>query len=398
MTIKWRRSILSVENSQMKVLMLAPYSAGDIIGGGAERHIKCVINSLKIYNNLDIHIISITKGIKNDSVLKIEGVTIHQIKAAKLPMTIAGITIYPIKILREVKKIKPDLIHGQMIGAPYGLATGLLSKKYPTILTVHTLIKQTSKTTKSFLGKIHDVLWRFLEKWELKRIPHIIVVSPHLKDELENDGARNVSVIPNGIDASWFDIPDKSITGRILFVGRVIPSKGIENLILSMKLVIAKGYDVHLHIVGPTDDANHLKYLRELTKELEIPDHVKFLGGLYGDALLKEYAESAIFVLPSIDESNPIVLLEAMASGKTVIATNVGGIPYMVENEKNGILVNYGDIEGLAEKILIFINDKKIRDYIRENAIKVAKKYSWEKVSEETYKVYRHVYEIGKWE
>ncbi len=123
-------------------------------------------------------------------------------------MTIAGITIYPIKILREVKKIKPDLIHGQMIGAPYGFATGLLSKKYPTILTVHTTIKQTSKTTKSFLGKIHDVLWRFLEKWELKRIPHIIVVSPHLKDELENDGARNVSVIPNGIDASWFDIPD----------------------------------------------------------------------------------------------------------------------------------------------------------------------------------------------
>ena len=378
----------------MKVVMLGYYTVGDTIGGGAERHIKNIIDRLRNYNDLEMHILSISKEIKKDSVLKKDGVTIHQIKAVKLPMTVAGITIYPIKMIREAKKINPDLIHGQMIGAPYGFAAGILAKKYPTLLTIHTIIKQTSKTNRSsFYGKIHDTLWRLLEKWELKRIPYLIVVSPHLKEELKKDGAKNITVIPNGIDANWFDVPNESITGRILFVGRIRPGKGLENLIKSIKLVIDKGCDVHLHVVGPTNDLHYLKYLQELAKKMEVREHVEFIGSIPDDALLNEYAECSIFVLPSSIESNPIVLLEAMASGKPVIATNVGGIPYMIEDGKNGFLVNYGDIEGLAEKILKLMNDKKLRDFIAENGKKTAMKYSWENISEETYEVYRHVYE-----
>jgi len=378
----------------MKVVMLGYYTVGDTIGGGAERHIKNIIDRLRNYNDLEMHILSISKEIKKDSVLKKDGVTIHQIKAVKLPMTVAGITIYPIKMIREAKKINPDLIHGQMIGAPYGFAAGILAKKYPTLLTIHTIIKQTSKTNRSsFYGKIHDTLWRLLEKWELKRIPYLIVVSPHLKEELKKEGAKNITVIPNGIDANWFDVPNESITGRILFVGRIRPGKGLENLIKSIKLVIDKGCDVHLHVVGPTNDLHYLKYLQELAKKMEVREHVEFIGSIPDDALLNEYAECSIFVLPSSIESNPIVLLEAMASGKPVIATNVGGIPYMIEDGKNGFLVNYGDIEGLAEKILKLMNDKKLRDFIAENGKKTAMKYSWENISEETYEVYRHVYE-----
>lgn len=376
----------------MKVLMLAPYTIEDTIGGGAVRHIKSIVNKLKSYNDLEIHIISISKEIKKESILKEDGVIIHKIKASKLPMTVAGITMYPIKMLRKVKKINPDLIHGQMIGAPYGLAAGILSKKYPTLLTVHTIIKQTSKTNhSSFFGKIHDVLWRLLERWEIKRIPHLIVVSPYLKEELKNDGAKNIYVIPNGVDANWFGVQNKSITGRVLFVGRIRPGKGIENLIKSMKLVINKGCDAHLHVVGPTDDSRYLKYLQELTKKLEVTEQVEFIGSIPDDALMDEYAECSVFVLPSSIDSFGIVLLEAMASGKPVIATK--GITYLIEDGKTGLLVNYGDNEELAEKILKLMNNKKLRDFVAENGKKSAMKYSWETVSEETYKVYRHVYE-----
>jgi glycosyltransferase involved in cell wall biosynthesis len=380
----------------MRVLMLAPYTLGDTIAGGAERHIKNIMDRLRSYNDLEIHVISISKEIKKDFVLKKEGVTVHQIKAIKLPMTVAGVTIYPIKMLREVKKIKPDLIHGQMIGAPYGLAAGILSKKYPTLLTVHTIIKQTSKTNRTLFGRIHDSLWRLLERWELKRIPYVIVVTPHLKEELKKDGARDISVIPNGIDASWFDIPDKSIAGRILFVGRIRAGKGIDNLIKAMKLIINEGDNAHLHVVGPTDDARYLKYLQELTKKMDVSEQVEFIGSIPDDALLNEYAECSIFVLPSSVESHPIVLLEAMASGKPVIATNVGGIPYMIEDGKDGLLVDYGDIEGLAGKILLLMNNKKLGDDIAESGKKKAMKYTWETVSERTYELYNHVYEPWK--
>ena len=164
-----------------------------------------------------------------------------------------------------------------------------------------------------------------------------------------------------------------------------------------MKLVIEKEQNAHLHVVGPTDNARYLINLQELTKKLDVSEQVEFTGGLYGDALFKEYAECSVFVLPSLDESNPIVLLEAMASGKPIIATNVGGIPYMIEDEKNGFLVNYGDIEGLTEKIHLLMNNKSLRDHIGENGKNVAKKHSWEKVSDEIYEVYRHVYEARRY-
>lgn len=380
----------------MKVLIFGPYTMGDSMPGGVERHMRSIVDCLSTFSDLELHAISISKEIKEDCISEKNGTIIHQIKASKLPMTIAGVTIYPLKMIREANRVGPDLIHGQMLGAPYGFATALLSRKYPTFLTVHTLVKQTAQTNKTIIGRMHDTLWILLEKWELKKIPNLILVSPYLKEKVSKSGATNVYVIPNGIDDCWFGIRDETIRGRILFVGRITPIKKIENLLTSLKLILDKGCNAHLHIVGPIDNMHYLKHLQELVKKLKLSEYVEFTGGLYGAALSKEYAESSVLVLPSLHESNPLVVLEAMASKKPVIATNVGGIPFMIENGKNGFIVEYGDSEGMVEKILMLINDNKIRDYLGENARRTAMNYLWDMVAEQTYELYKKVYEARR--
>lgn len=376
----------------MKVLMLAPYSIEKEVSGGAENHIKNLIISMADFNDIEIHVITISRETKNIDSLKQNNVKIHLIKKSKVPMTISGIIIYPLKILTKIKEIDPDVLHGQMVGAPYGLVTGILSKTYPTILTIHTLMDQKLRMKRLVSEKFHDYLWLLLENWELKVIRYHIIVSPHLKKKVISKGARKVSVIPNGIDLRWFEVPDRTIEGRILFVGRITPIKGIENLIKSVAIIINKGYGVHARIVGPFEDLNYKKDLINLSRKLNVLEYIDFVGGLYGDHLLEEYSKCSVFVLPSFDESNPIVLLEAMAAGKIIIATGVGGIPYLIRNHTNGFLVDYGDNQKMAETIIEVIKNKENYKRMSEAAKKTAKQYQWKNVANKTYNLYKEVY------
>lgn len=382
---------MSKIKNKIKVAILCYYPSTKKITGGVERHILNLVKELSTYNDLEIHVVSISKGIDRDKTVSMGNFVLHQIRSFNLPMTITGPTFDTINIIKEVKRINPDIVHGQMIGAPYGFATSFLSKDFPTILTVHTIIAHTSKATHSIRGKIHDLIWSYLEKWEIKKIQYIIIVSPHLKRCLEKMGAKNISVIPNSIDLNRFDVADESVEGRVLFVGRLLPIKGIENLIKAMRHILNRKYDAHLHIVGPVDDADYFKYLNELVKKLGLIKRVKFTGGLCDEDLLNEYAKCSVFVLPSLEESQGLVLLEAMATGKPILATNVGGIPYIVKNNKTGFLVEYGSVEELAEKIMKLLKDKELRRKMGEEGKERAKLFSSEENAKRIYGVYQKI-------
>jgi glycosyltransferase involved in cell wall biosynthesis len=372
--------------------MLGPYTLGEQFTGGVERHVKSLVLELRKFD-LELHLVSVSKTMDKSEVLVDGNLTIHRLKSLKLPMTVTGISLDPINIVRKVNEINPDIVHGQMLGAPYGFATALLSGKYPSILTIHTTIAQLSKTARTLRERIHDLIWNFLENWELKRIPWIIVVSPHLVGELQRMGARNIAVISNGIDPTWFELPNENIDGRILFTGRIVPIKGIENLIRALKIVVERKHNVELHIVGNAQDLGYLERLKKEARELGVDYLITYTGGLYGNDLLREYAECSIFVLPSLYESSPIVLLEAMAVGKPIIATNVGGIPFLVEDGSNGFLVESGNVDHLAEKILNLVQDDRLREKMGNRGREKARNFTWDRIAAQTFNIYKEIYE-----
>lgn len=189
-------------------------------------------------------------------------------------------------------------------------------------------------------------------------------------------------------------------TDVILFVGRLIDWKGVNILVSSMKKVRDTVRNARLVIVG---DGPERKSLADRVKELGLEDSVTFTGQVSGMELKDYYSRASVFVLPSITVNNQteglgVVLLEAMASGVPVIGSNTGGIPDIIEDGVNGLLVQPGDPKALADAIIRILSDLALADRFREAGIKtVSERFSWDRIGDQFTMVYQEVlHESGR--
>jgi glycosyltransferase involved in cell wall biosynthesis len=245
-------------------------------------------------------------------------------------------------------------------------------------------------------------LLSLVQKLYLNKSPEIIAVSNWMKRLLEkNYGITGVNVIHNGIDHEHFS-PKKqknAIRGLdidkpiVLFSGRFIALKGINILVKAMHRVINEIRDVHFAFAGP--EAN-MKWVRMFENEGIPSEYYTFLGYIPHTEMPDIYSASTIFVLPSLIESFPFSVLEAMSSGAAVIASNVGGVPEMIEDEVDGLLVPPGNPEILAEKILFLLNNeselKRISKKARE---RILGEFTSEIMSNKTEKIYERILKGG---
>lgn len=187
---------------------------------------------------------------------------------------------------------------------------------------------------------------------------------------------------------------------QILFVGRLIPWKGVKYLISAMEKVIKNIPDSCLVIIG---DGPERSSLEELCKKLHLSDYCQFLGFVDQTDLFSYYQNSAVFVLSSImynsqTEGLGVVLLEAMASGLPVIGSYVGGIPDIIQDGVNGLLVPPEDPDALSDAIIrVLTNPDIIIRYREEGKKTVTEQFSWTVVGERFIEVYYDfIQKLGK--
>jgi len=187
--------------------------------------------------------------------------------------------------------------------------------------------------------------------------------------------------IPNGINISSFTkVKPKSLKGEsaLLFVGRFEYVKGID-MLPEMIRILVKGYPlVHLHLVGT---GSMEKCVKEKMVNLGLTRHITLHGFLNGKPKIALYKGADIFVLPSRLEQFGITLLEAMAAGTPMIATNVGDISELIENGKTGLLVP-PDPEAIASAVNKLWMDKKLYRNIKRNIKSYIKSFNWKTISQ----------------
>lgn len=276
-----------------------------------------------------------------------------------------------------VKSQSYDIVHLQ------AFLPGLLSPfiktllKKPTIFTVH--------GTRMFENGPKASFGSWLEKIILTKIKYdsqISVTKTFLKFKNVN---KNISYIPNGIDLRRFykvQIP-KAKYPKILWVGRFDPVKKLEDLLSAMKILQKQLPNAKLTIVGYGRDERKLK---QFTKTLKL-SNVEFVGNKEGVDLIKEYKSSHVFVLCSSSEGQPLTILEAQSFSLPVVATAVGGIPEIITNNKDGILVTPKRPLELAEALIQAI--KKGNKFSYEAGQKQKFRRNWDDVASETLKVYQ---------
>jgi len=234
-----------------------------------------------------------------------------------------------------------------------------------------------------------------LTQWlYLRRSPTIITVSHWMKGLLEeNYGLKGINVIHNGVDHELFSHENRNIEIRglktdrpiVLFSGRPIALKGINILIKAMRMVLNETGDVHFVFAGVEAKK---KWIRMFETE-GISTHYSLLGYIPHTEMPQLYSNSSIFILPSMIENCPFSLLEAMSSGVAVIASNVGGIPEIIDDGIDGILIEPGNPELLAEEILFLLRNETKRKELSVNArIKILKNFTSKIMSEKIEKVY----------
>ena len=191
------------------------------------------------------------------------------------------------------------------------------------------------------------------------------------------DPATEFLVIPNGVETERFKPIDHAPNPvvKILFIGRLIPRKGFQRVVRALpKVRELTAQPFQVEVVGT--GASQVQ-LDSMAEELGVSDLIRYVGTVPYDQLEKAYQYADIFVLTSLSEGMPSVILEAMGCGLPVIASDVGGNNELVEEGANGYLIVGDDIDKLAQDLARLINDGSLRQTMGQESRRRALKYDW---------------------
>ena len=304
-------------------------------------------------------------------------------------------------IIKFIKKYEIEVLHTQTIHYTSSLSVAIASKmlNFPFILSV---LGSTLTFCRSFIDLIFNLYESTISKCVVNRAKMIISISEHLIPRLYNLGVspNKIRVIPHGINASEYKPKKRGHHFRNLlgikptelvigYVGRLVPLKGVSFLIDAFKIVSGKNSNAKLLIVG---DGPQRKQLEYLSGNMKSEKKIIFTGFVPKERMPEIYNTLDIFVLPSFTEGLSNTLLEAMASGKPIITTPVGGNTELIENGKNGYLVHTRSVKELAERILDLLNAPNERTQMgKAGRTKILNQYTWEKIIPRYEKVYKQV-------
>jgi len=302
-------------------------------------------------------------------------------------------------MINFIKNNKVDIIHTH--GSKpnfYGFVVAKLLK-VPIVATCHGRIENPIvSVSNSWAGKISNKKYYRIDKTILPRFGKVIAVSEDIKDEFLRNGVieGRIGLIYNGVAINKYGAATETIrkelnidkeTKVIGTVARLTAEKGLPFLLEAFEKVLRVLPDSTLIIVGNGPLGDELK---EKACELGIAAKVIFTGKR--NDLPQIYSTMDIFVLPSLKEELPMVILEAMASKKPIIATNVGAIPKLIENGREGFLVGPGRTDDLTRAIIAMAKDIGMEKKFAENAYKkVVEEFSSEKMCRRYVDAYKEV-------
>jgi glycosyltransferase involved in cell wall biosynthesis len=295
---------------------------------------------------------------------------------------------YAVNSLLTKKNIDFDIIHSHFI-FPAGYVGMKLKERYhvPFIITAHggDVYKAPFKNDK----------WFQLSKSILEHADKIITTSIRNFNIITREigiGEQKVYIIGNGFDnTKFYQMNQRQIREKLslpqdkkilLSVGNLVEIKGHKYLVEAVNKVLAKRKDILCIIIGRGIGINSLQ---NQIDSLGLNDFIKVINGVDHDEVPYWMNACDLFVLPSLDEGFPTVIPEALACGKPVIASRVGGIPEIINNEDIGELFLKKDVDGLATVIINALN----KEWDHEKIIKYAQGYTWDNIANKIKYVYK---------
>ena len=304
-----------------------------------------------------------------------EGIVVHRVRS--LAPRVVKYWWYCVNVAVLVRQLRPDVVHAQALyaGLPALICRIGFGRPYMVV------------------GQGSDVysprrLGGWLSRLVVRNADSVVALTDHMKRAMVRMCSREIAVIPNGVDPQEFARRDKNHcrcklgiefgAKVVVFVGSLVPVKGVAYLLDAMHYVVALNPEVSLLIAG---DGPEEKGLRELAREYRVADNVRWCGRVRHDVVAYYLSAADVFVLPSLSEGLPNVVLEAMAVGSPVVCTDVTGIRDLVRDGANGLLAEPRSSQQLANCILRVLDSVALADGLSRAASETVRGYQWGQVA-----------------
>ncbi len=377
----------------MRVALLGPYS-GDLtrVGGGPEAVVVQLAQGLR-RAGVAVHVVTFdfTGQQAADTTTQADGVTVHRLRLRRLPRW-TGVRINARVLAKQLRTISPDIAHAHSAGT---FADGALGSGLPAVITVHGVIEQEAAVVRqSGIAWREDVAWRYEAWYErrcLRRARDVIAISPYVADFYRGLTGARMSLVENPVAQAYFDLPQETEAATVLCAARVIHRKNVLGLLRAFALLRRDLPEARLRLAGETtSEPGYAQQCRQFVADNGLTDAVDFLGWLDEAALQIEYGRCRALALLSWQETAPVAIEQALAAGKPVVASDVGGVRYLVEDGVTGFVLQPDDPAGQAAALQRALQDDRLRCAMGEAARAAAlARFHPDQVTAQTLAVYQ---------
>ena len=389
------RSRLSME--RLRVLMATPFPR-PIPRGGIEAAAAQLAHALAAEPTLDLHLAAVHPTVRRPSVERRPGLTLHWLPRWRRLSTLQLLSVAALQLHQLARRLEPDVLHAQ---GPTGFSLAAQWSARPLVVTIHGLEmfspgSPSTPALRTFAGPLGRTRRRaatLVMDLQLQRAAATICISPYVEHLLGPRLARTETFrIDNPVDPAFFGLPPAPGGATILSVATIGELKNQLLLVRAFGQVAQQCPASRLVLAGPTADAAYQARVETLITSLGLGARVHLVGQAAPDQLQQLYAKADVVALSSIQETAPLAVAQALAAGRPVVATDVGGLRWLVDDQHTGLLVPSQDTARLASALAALLGDPERRRAMGQRARATAQaRFHPAQVAAQTLAVYRHV-------
>lgn len=349
----------------MRVALLGAYALQENrISGGPEAVIVQLAEGLRQLG-AEVHVVTNSSRATADSVQTVNGITVHRLRLRRMPRW-TMIRANARALAQTVRRIAPDIAHAHSAGT---FADAALQSGAPAVITVHGVIQQEAQVFRDYgLTWREELSWRYEEWYErhcLARAADVIAISPYVADYYRHMTRAHMHLVENPVGDAYFTLPPAPQFNDILCAARIVHRKNISGLLRAFADLHAILPQARLRLAGEEhSEPDYAAECRQFVAQRGLDGAVSFLGWLDEPAMQAEYSRCACLALPSWQETAPVAIEQAMAAGRAVVASDVGGVRFLLADGRAGLLVQPSDEAGLTRALQRVLTDAALRQQL----------------------------------
>lgn len=335
--------------------------------GGVQAVSVNLVRALAAFDDLELDVVTTAPDAEAPSRSQWAGVTVHRLPRLGRRMLTGSLGPGRRQVCAYLDALAPDVVHAHDV---YGLM--VMGLPLPRVLTIHGFIYGDTQVSGERFAWLRAQVWRRVEAAAWAAYPHIISISPYVRERLTGIASGVIHDIDNPVAEDFFRIARRERKGTVFTAALIEPRKNTMALVEAIERLVRLGGDVHLRIAGAASDLVYLRRVEEFVAARGLGDRVTLLGRLGMAEIARELEAASVFALVSLEENSPLAIEEAMAAGVPVLTSNRCGMPYMIRHGESGFLVDPLDAQDIADRLGELLQDDARRSAMGSEARRVA--------------------------